>query len=110
MNRGKDRLRGQRAVGAALSLGLVLVIALGGLESVASAQGDGLDSNASIEAARPYQAGPLEARGAASVDVLPSLAEEGVALAALIAVVLGFRLSGLARNSVRRRRLPPFPS
>jgi len=106
----KHRRPRPSAVSVALGLGLLLSILFVGLQAAANAPTRALDSDASLEAVRAYQAGPLETRSAGGGDGLPGIDDEGLALVALIAVVVGFRVSGLARNSAARRRVPPTPS
>ena len=98
-----------RATSVALSLGLLFSIFFLGLQAAANSPTQAEDAEGSGQVVRPYQAGPLDASTSVRSDARLSVDEEGLALAALIAVIVGFRLSGLARNSARRRRVPPMP-
>ena len=49
-----------------------------------------------------YAAGPINARARDLAEDWPPHAQEALALAGLLAIVLGFRASGLARNQARR--------
>lgn len=66
-----------------------------------------VEGAATAEIGPAYQDGPLGARAIESGFELPTSAEEAIAFAALVAIVIGFRASGLSRSGISGRRPPP---
>lgn len=66
-----------------------------------------VEGSATSEIGQAYQEGPLGTRIADPGFVLPTGAEEAIAFVALVAIVIGFRASGLSQSGISRRRTPP---
>jgi hypothetical protein len=84
--------------------GLVLMFGLGVLLVVAEAHGRA-DASPSAVVER-YQPGPLASRTVRRIPNLPVRSQELFGLGVLIAVLYGFRASGLARSSASGARTP----
>jgi hypothetical protein len=80
----------------------LILFALPGVLIAAAEEG----ANSSVGPA--YQDGPVAARFTDSPIELPTSAEEAIAFVALVAIVIGFRASGLSRSGISRRRTPPI--
>ena len=91
---------GRRSRGAILSLFLIVFARAGVLVA-------GGDEAAGAEIGQAYQEGPLGARSEARYLELPTSAENALAFGALVAIVIGLRVSGLSRSRGSRRRSPP---
>ena len=89
--------QGQKGLGLCAALvAVVLMIPMSAVLAEAAAEEGAVSSQAA------YAAGPIAARPRNSEIDWPSHSREAIALAGLLAIVLGFRASGLARSQSRR--------